>query len=683
MSLPSDFDWARYLELNDDVEKVYKTQHEAEQHYLKDGQFQQRLYKTENVPNDFDWELYLAFNNDVYISCKTKTAAIMHYERHGYSECRYYKLEQAEIPEDFNWILYLHNNPSLNLLNKNKIEATYHYYKKGKRKNLSYEANFLHVPDDFNWEMYLLLNSDLNLITTELEAKVHYENYGYMRKKPYKIPKGSIPDDFNWIAYTELNTDVKQVYNSENRAKYHYYITGKNEGRIYKFNHTPKDFDWEFYIKLNPTISEGYKVNEYTAKLHYDLFGKSQDLPYYCNFENIPEDFDYNDYLKYNEDLIPLCYDEMSCKIHYNNYGIYQCRKYKLEQIIYNESNDYINYPFLFHKYLLQLTPESKSISYDVMSKDIESCNIPLITHIHCYNLNKFTHYFDNYINKIKKYSKYIIVTYSVGEPDLDDMSLTFIHCLNQGMDIGGKFVVIDYLKSRNIKYDFILFLHSKTDDYVRQLYCEPLINNLDSIVQSFDTNDEIGIYLPPLVYMGDYATVVYKDHFLDPKNITSKWNFGNSLYVNDLDKYMNLDKSTYLFPEGNCFICNHKIAETLYGDILLYNLLNTKLTFDAVWVKSFYTSRNFTGIGNSIYEIFDYFKKYNKSPPLYPNNIAWGAGHEGHADNMFEHSFERLVFKVVKKTGFLIKIMHYKDDEDYIDQLDHYTYTINELLYS
>ncbi len=98
MSLPSDFDWARYLELNDDVEKVYKTQHQAEQHYLKDGQFQGRLYKTENIPHDFDWELYLAFNNDVYISCKTKTAAIMHYERHGYSESRYYKLNQAEIP---------------------------------------------------------------------------------------------------------------------------------------------------------------------------------------------------------------------------------------------------------------------------------------------------------------------------------------------------------------------------------------------------------------------------------------------------------------------------------------------------------------------------------------------------------------------------------------------------------
>ena len=53
MSLPSDFDWTRYLELNDDVEKVYKTQHEAEKHYLKDGQFQQRLYKTENIPDDF------------------------------------------------------------------------------------------------------------------------------------------------------------------------------------------------------------------------------------------------------------------------------------------------------------------------------------------------------------------------------------------------------------------------------------------------------------------------------------------------------------------------------------------------------------------------------------------------------------------------------------------------------
>ena len=81
-------------------------------------------------------------------------------------------------------------------------------------------------------------------------------------------------------------------------------------------------------------------------------------------------------------------------------------------------------------------------------------------------------------------------------------------------MDIGGKFVAIDYLKSMKINYDFILFLHSKTDDDMRQLYCEPLVNNLDSIIESFNTNDEIGIYLPPLVYMGDMLQLYIKTIF-------------------------------------------------------------------------------------------------------------------------------------------------------------------------
>ena len=110
MTLPCDFDWIKYLELNDDVKNAYNTKSEAEQHYLKDGIHQNRLYKSENIPQDFDWEVYLGLNNDVYQVINNKIGALMHYERHGFSENRFYKLSDVDIPEDFNWILYLYNN---------------------------------------------------------------------------------------------------------------------------------------------------------------------------------------------------------------------------------------------------------------------------------------------------------------------------------------------------------------------------------------------------------------------------------------------------------------------------------------------------------------------------------------------------------------------------------------------
>jgi len=202
----------------------------------------------------------------------------------------------------------------------------------------------------------------------------------------------------------------------------------------------------------------------------------------------------------------------------------------------------------------------------------------------------------------------------------------------------------------------------------------------LEKIHKSVRKDNTIGIYVPPLIYMGDYATIIYKDHFSNPNNITCKWNFGNSLYMNDIDKYFHYNSKNFIFPEGNCFVCKKQVANSLYGNKLLYNLLNNKQTIDVTWIKSLYGNRGFS-TGNTIQEIYSFFRNYNHEPKLYPNNIAWGTGHEGHADNMYEHSFERIVFKVVQQLNFKIKIMPFQNDSTYIKKLQQYNDTINELL--
>ena len=124
----------------------------------------------------------------------------------------------------------------------------------------------------------------------------------------------------------EINTDVKQLFNDEDLATYHYFITGKRERRIYKFVHTPDNFDWKVYLELNETISNNYKVNEFTAKLHYDLFGYPQKLPYVNNFTILPNDFDWENYIKINDDIQSICTNELQAKQHYCSFGIYQNR---------------------------------------------------------------------------------------------------------------------------------------------------------------------------------------------------------------------------------------------------------------------------------------------------------------------------------------------------------------------
>lgn len=681
MKLPVDFEWEKYLYINDDVAKVYRTKEEAEQHYIRDGIKQNRLYKLQHTPSDFEWDIYLGLNNDVYQCCKSKVASIMHYEKHGFSENRKYNFKQANIPDDFDWNFYLENNADLKKNIKNKIEAIYHYYKVGKKRNLSYKLTLSNVPDDFNWEIYKLLNPDLQEIQNEQAAKIHYNNHGFKKKRAYNFPETIVPKDFDWKSYVEINTDVKQLYNNEVQAKYHYFITGNNEGRIYKFNYTPNDFDWKLYIKINPTIPKQYAISEYTAKLHYDLFGYKQNIPYACNYDNVPSDFDWKEYIHYNQDLLEICSDELLAKMHYNNYGFYQCRQYKKGSRTTN--NKYNHFPFLFHKYILQIRSLSNEIGYNILSKRNIQKENTLIAHLHCYNIDQFSHFFGKHMKKIEKYHSLIVITFSIGNKIPEYNNIVCIKCANQGMDIGGKMVCLEFLKSYKINYKFILFLHSKTDDYMRDLYFLPILQNMDTILESIKKNTNIGIYVPPLIYIGDYATTVFKDNFVDPANITCKWNQGNSLYMNDIDRYFEYNTSNYIFPEGNCFICNSKIAESLYGNKIFYNLLNSKYSFDAIWVKSFYSIHGFT-TGNTINEIFRFFQTTNNNgQPLHANNIAWGAGHDGHADNMYEHSFERIVFKVVQKCGFKIKIMPYKKDPHYREKLDHYNKLINNMLTS
>ena len=65
----------------------------------------------------------------------------------------------------------------------------------------------------------------------------------------------------------------------------------------------------------------------------------------------------------------------------------------------------------------------------------------------------------------------------------------------------------------------------------------------------------------------------------------------------------------------------------------------------------------------------------------MYGNNIAWGAGHKGHADNMIEHSYERMVFKVVQKLGLQVKIMPWINRSEYLATLDKYNCEVNVML--
>ena len=545
------------------------------------------------------------------------------------------------------------------------------------------------LPDDFDWEVYCKLNADVSEIYSNNKggAEQHYLKDGYKQNRRYAIDHSLLPSDFDWKIYLLINPDVQSQFSTELLTHLHYTTCGYIDGRAYCFKNIPDGFDCDSYVELNcENIDKYYIQTDNHIKLHYEIFGYKADLSYNNDFDLVPDDFEWKMYIKLNASLPIECNSELKCRQHYHHYGIYQ-------QFIYSETHtnnvtntEWRQYPILFHKYILNLAESSDNIPY-VINNYYEPIHLPfsMVLHIHCYDLNNFTTYFGKYWMIIQSECPNVIITYCVG--DILKLkyykNITVLHCENKGMDIGGKFTCVYHLNKHHITYDYIFFIHSKSDKQIRELYIEPIIDNLQSIKQKLCNDPDIGVVVPPLVYTGDYANIVYKHLFTNPNNITRKWNFGNSLYINELDQYMKLDRSNFMFPEGNCFICKWDIANQLYGDLKLYHVLNTVDSFDAVWVQSYYGRKQLYDISESIYDCYRFFNKCNYDQTIYPNNIAWGAGHNGHPDNMIEHAFERLIFKMVQKLKYKVCIIPYKDCPIYMKDLQSSEDEINSILYT
>jgi hypothetical protein len=80
----------------------------------------------------------------------------------------------------------------------------------------------------------------------------------------------------------------------------------------------------------------------------------------------------------------------------------------------------YKKFPFLFHKYLLQLSNPLSNIIYTINNNNVaiiqESKNTQVVLHIHCFNIDHFQMMYGPYIAQIKKYFSIIIVTYTYGK---------------------------------------------------------------------------------------------------------------------------------------------------------------------------------------------------------------------------------------------------------------------------
>ena len=327
--------------------------------------------------------------------------------------------------------------------------------------------------------------------------------------------------------------------------------------------------------------------------------------------------------------------------VHYTNQT--HPRFATLLKTLQSDSNRKILYSALFHKYILRLrNPKENMITKTYVVIKESPIIRKNICHIHCFYLKYLDTMFSQYISLIQNTFD-IIVTYSYQDNYVLNKynNITFLNVHNYGMDIGPKFIIYEYLRIKQIDYNYVFYIHSKTDNFTRQKYLMPFINNLTSIATKLnEDNAHISCFFHNILWKGD--------------NNRNQW-LNNKLYVNEILDYLKVKKfkKNTLFEEGNFYILHKQVITKMFSDKLLFNILNVDNSFDYNWVKIFY---NLNTNGN-VRDIYNAYREYSMNK-FFGNNVTTKKGHGGLADAMIEHVFERLPITMCKEYGISINII-------------------------
>ena len=326
--------------------------------------------------------------------------------------------------------------------------------------------------------------------------------------------------------------------------------------------------------------------------------------------------------------------------------------------------------PNLFHKYVLELAMPSADYQYTIVQEPtyllsalgiepiVDLTTEPPITYdcipviknrvcmIHCYSLKQFNRMFHDYFHVLETAFD-VVVCFCIDDPIVRELSpnTVFIKIPNFGMDIASKFIAIHYLQSIGYEYEYIFYIHSKTDDMKRHEYIQPFIKNMSKIVDIMIKASVGGIFHDS-IYYGTEQVDWYQ--MSNSPSVKDDITWGrNECYLHDIAHYMNLPENLF-FPEGNFYILHKDVANEIYTDKNLYNILNTQESFDYNWVNVFYAL-------DATYD--DAYSEY-KTRGFFGNNVQTQLGYRAMADCMTEHMFERIIFSVILKLQRKIEIV-------------------------
>ena len=208
--------------------------------------------------------------------------------------------------------------------------------------------------------------------------------------------------------------------------------------------------------------------------------------------------------------------------------------------------------------------------------------------------------------------------------------NLIIIEVKNKGMDIGVFLLSLLYLRDNNLNYEYLVKIHTKTDDRFREHVCDHLIGSKKIInhnINLLKNNSKIGMLNGTLTFNYHKNKQFYENHFKYLEYLC------NLL----LDESINNDNLE--FAVGTFFYSKFDVFDVFNKNHikLIYNQLNDFESLDKNWYSIFYNLKN----KNDNFINQHYLKNKHKN---HGNNLELQKKTEcsGMRDFMIEHALER-----------------------------------------
>ena len=258
----------------------------------------------------------------------------------------------------------------------------------------------------------------------------------------------------------------------------------------------------------------------------------------------------------------------------------------------------------------------------------------------------KMERYLENF-NKINVNIYFILIDDISTKENIDYITQKYNESViiiteNKGMDIGLFLIGLHYINHNNYYHDYIIKLHTKTNDEFRNNTLNRLIGNENTIINNIQklSKENVGMISGSIIYKYHEC----KDVFLS-----------NYYHLDNVIKYLyneDVNNDNLEFVAGTFFICKYKIFNILNNNNIeyIYKNLNNYDSLDYYWYSVYYK----ININNKKLIYSDYI---NNKHIRYPNNINYSirTNSPGLRDCMLEHGMERVLGYICRKNNLEI----------------------------